>query len=59
MASPTGEREKKELALEDGAKKKAPELYNNFKFPSVSEGLTQHDGVHCTTCTELNQDLQR
>ncbi len=46
--------EEKELALENEGKK-----CDNFLFPSVKEGLTQHDGIHCTTRTELDQNLQR
>lgn len=25
----------------------------------MNEGLTQHDGIHCATCTELNQNLKQ
>ncbi len=25
----------------------------------MNEGLTQHDGIHCTTRTERNQNLRR
>lgn len=33
-------------------------LQNFIVFPAMNEGLTQHDGIHCTTRTELNQNLK-
>lgn len=49
----------RELALQDGKKKPLQNYAMILCFPHENETLTQHDGIHCTTRTELNQNLQR